>query len=136
MLPAAGDPIPGQPLSVSGTVVHGDKRGRELGFPTANIAAQVAGVAEGIYAGWVRIAGHRGRYGATISVGTNPTFSDVHEVRIEAYLHDFSGDLYGLQAEVELIARLRETVRFDSVGELIAQSKRDIAGARSILATP
>lgn len=124
--------------SVHGEVVHGDKRGRELGFPTANIgAAGRAGMvpADGVYAGWLTDAGGRRMPGA-ISIGTNPQFDGV-ERRVETYVLDTGDawlDLYGQQVGVEFAHRLRPTLRFSSVDELVGQMGRDVQAARGLLA--
>ena len=127
----------GRPHQVRGPVVHGDKRGgTELGFPTANLAipAGICLPAAGIYAGWYgRPDGTR--WPAAVSVGRRPTFyGSEGELLVEAFLLDFSGDLYGEPARVSFVARLRDEVAFDSVDELIAQMGRDVAVTRERLA--
>jgi riboflavin kinase/FMN adenylyltransferase len=119
-----------RPYGISGVVVHGDARGRELGYPTANIAVPVgvAVPADGVYAGWlVRADGSRWR--AAISVGTNPTFDGVAR-RVEAYALDAEFDLYGERITIEFAERLRGMVRFDNVDELVAQMRQDVAAVR------
>jgi riboflavin kinase/FMN adenylyltransferase len=122
---------------VTGEVVHGDHRGRQLGFPTANLAlADHAAVpADGVYAGWVvrPAAGPAAqRLPAAISIGTNPTF-DGEDRRVEAYVLDRDDlDLYGELIAVEFQTRLRATLRFDSVDALVAQMNDDVARARSL----
>ncbi|HEX3980882.1 MAG TPA: bifunctional riboflavin kinase/FAD synthetase [Acidimicrobiales bacterium] len=128
----------GRPHQVRGEVVHGDRRGGpELGFPTANVSvpAAICLPAAGIYAGWYGRPDGSTRP-AAISVGRRPTFygSD-GEMLVEAHLLDFSGDLYGEEGRVSFVARLRDEVAFDSVGELIAQMERDVATTRSRLAS-
>ncbi len=125
----------GRPHQVRGTVTEGDRRGRELGFPTANVAlpAQIAVPADGVYAGWyLRPDGaHRP---AALSLGRRPTFYEEADLSLlEAYLLDFDGDLYGEPARVEFVAHLRGQVRFNSVDELIEQMTRDVANTREIL---
>lgn len=124
--------ILGRPHRVEGEVVHGDHRGRELGYPTANVAVTAAAAvpADGVYSGWlVRADGER--LPAAISIGTNPTF-DGAERRVEAYVLDRTGlDLYGEQVAVEFAQRLRATERFDSVEALIVQMSVDVATARA-----
>jgi riboflavin kinase/FMN adenylyltransferase len=125
----------GRPHQVRGVVTQGDRRGRELGFPTANVAlpASIAIPADGVYAGWyLRPDGaHRP---AALSLGRRPTFYEQAELSLlEAYLLDFDGDLYGEAARVEFVAHLRGQVRFESVGDLIAQMNRDVAVTREIL---
>jgi riboflavin kinase/FMN adenylyltransferase len=134
--------ILGRPHRVSGTVVHGDHRGRELGYPTANLGQEHEGLvpADGVYAGWlVRLeldedAPDRA-LPAAISVGTNPTF-DGHERRVEAYVLDRTDlDLYGEQVAVEFVRLLRPTLKFESIDALIAQMEQDVAQCREILST-
>ncbi|MCA5893218.1 bifunctional riboflavin kinase/FAD synthetase [Isoptericola sp. NEAU-Y5] len=134
--------ILGRPHRVRGTVVHGDARGRELGFPTANLGGIEGMVpADGVYAGRLR----RPRLAATdpghpdtdlpaaISIGTNPTFDGV-ERRVEAYVLDRTDlDLYDEPVVLELTARLRPTLRFDGIEPLVAQMHDDVARAREIL---
>ena len=129
---AAAAQILGRPHRVEGEVVHGDQRGRELGYPTANVAVAAAAAvpADGVYSGWlVRADGER--LPAAISIGTNPTF-DGAERRVEAYVLDRTGlDLYGEQVAVEFAQRLRATERFDSVDALLVQMSADVATARA-----
>lgn len=124
----------GRPVSVRGEVVHGDARGRELGFPTANLGGAVEGLvpADGVYAGHVLIGGELRP--AAISVGNNPTFTPDGQPRVEAFLLDFSGDLYGAAMEVRFVERLRGTVAFDSLDALIVQMNADVARTREVLA--
>jgi riboflavin kinase/FMN adenylyltransferase len=117
---------------VRGVVAHGDKRGRELGFPTANLILDPGcRLAHGIYA--VRAAVGAERIDGVASFGRRPTFDD-GAPRLETYLFDFAGDLYGQEIAVEFIARLRGEERFDSVEALIAQMGHDAASARLALA--
>jgi len=111
----------GRPAEVEGLVVEGDARGGTLGFPTANLAVEpdVLVPAIGIYAGFA--AGHR----AATSIGTNPHYGG-HELRVEAFLLGFAGDLYGRRLVVELWRRLRDERAFDSEQELIDQIARDV----------
>jgi riboflavin kinase/FMN adenylyltransferase len=121
----------GRPLEVRGVVERGDRRGRELGYPTANVAvpAEVLLPAPGIYAGW-----YDGRQAAAVSVGRRPTFHDgVAPVVLEAYLLDFDGDLYGRPARVSFVSRLRDQERYDSVDALVAQMARDVEATRVAL---
>ncbi len=137
---AAG--VLGRPHRVRGTVVHGDARGRELGFPTANLGAMTGMVpADGVYAGrLLRPAlaetdpGHPDtRLPAAISIGTNPTFDGV-ERRVEAYVLDRDDlELYDEEVVLELVERLRPTLRFDGIEPLVAQMREDVARAREIL---
>jgi riboflavin kinase/FMN adenylyltransferase len=131
----------GRPHRVEGMVVRGDQRGRELGFPTANLLSPplTAIPADGVYAGWLvrnpaRAAGDRETpLPAAISVGTNPTFDGERERRVEAFVLDFDGDLYDEQVAVDFAARLRPTVAFDSVEALIVQMDADVAEVRRLL---
>jgi len=120
-----------------GTVVHGDERGRELGFPTANLGGEVVGFvpADGVYAGRLRRDAGRGEtLPAAVSIGTNPTF-DGTERRIEAYVLDRTDlDLYGEDVVLELVGRVRGQVRFDGVDALVAQMDDDVEKVRPILA--
>ena len=119
-----------------GTVVQGDRRGRELGFPTANVGGEVSGLvpADGVYAGWLRVEGEGEALPAAVSIGTNPTFDGV-EQRIEAYVLDRTGlDLYGTEVTVELVDRVRGQVRFESVDALVAQMHDDVEKVRALLA--
>ena len=121
-----------------GTVVHGDRRGRELGFPTANLAFEYAPAlpALGIYLGRVTVAGRGVEPGhpALVSVGVRPTFHDDGRVLVEVYLLDWDGDLYDAELTVELTAWLREERRFDAVGPLVEQMRADEVEARRQLA--
>jgi riboflavin kinase/FMN adenylyltransferase len=134
-LPAANTML-GRPHEVRGTVRPGDARGRELGFPTANVAVpeSVALPADGIYAGWFERAD--GQVHATaISLGRRPTFYvDQPYSLLEAHVLDFDGDLYGEPVKVRFVQRLRGEARFDSVDELVAQMARDCDAARAALA--
>jgi riboflavin kinase/FMN adenylyltransferase len=115
----------GRPVEVEGTVVAGDARGGTLGYPTANLAAQPNLLVPdyGIY------AGSAGEHRAAVSIGTNPHYGG-HERRIEAFLLDYAGDLYGRRLVVELWERLREERVFSSEAELIAQIGRDVEATR------
>jgi riboflavin kinase / FMN adenylyltransferase len=116
----------GRPAEVEGTVVSGDARGGTLGFPTANLAvpADLLVPAYGIYAG--AVGGHR----AAISIGTNPHYGG-NERRVEAFLLDFDGDLYGQRLVLELWQRLRDERSFASEQELIAQIALDVEATRA-----
>jgi riboflavin kinase / FMN adenylyltransferase len=135
---AAGDVVAaaaalGRPHRLEGVVVRGDGRGRELGFPTANLMSgpHAAVPADGVYAGW---CGHRGgRHMAAVSIGTNPTFSG-RERRVEPYLLDFDGDLYGERIGLDFQVQLRETRTYRDVGALVAQIRDDVAQTRRALA--
>lgn len=122
----------GGPFLLEGEVVHGDKRGRELGMPTANIVPDDSLVApgHGVYAGWAH--GHP----AAINVGVRPTFVTGRGLLIEPHLIDFDGDLYGQTLRIAFVERLRGERRFESVDELVAQMHRDLDRARAICAAP
>ena len=126
----------GRPHRVVGPVVEGDKRGRELGYPTANLSLDddIAVPADGVYAGWlVRADGTS--LPAAISVGTNPTFGGTVR-RVEAYVLDRDDlELYGERVGVEFVERLRETITFDGVEPLVAQMALDVEQARRITAS-
>jgi riboflavin kinase/FMN adenylyltransferase len=132
----------GRPHRVDGVVERGDQRGRELGFPTANLRADAwaAVPADGVYAGRVVRLDEWGRTvpgpplgTAAISVGTNPTF-EVRQRRVEAYVLDFSGDLYGATVGIEFVERLRGMEKFDSVDTLVTQMHADVARTRELMA--
>jgi riboflavin kinase / FMN adenylyltransferase len=125
------------PPLLRGIVVHGDRRGRELGFPTANLAFEYAAAlpALGIYVGRVSVEG-RGvpvRHPALVSVGVRPTFHDDGRVLVEVYLLDWEGDLYDATMTLEVEARLREERRFESVDALVTQMRADERDARRLL---
>ncbi len=124
-------------VDVRGEVVHGLKRGRELGFPTANLSASVDSFvpADGVYAGW--LVDHRTglRHRAAISVGTNPTFDDVLERQVEAHvLGETDLDLYGHDVTVEFVERLRGMVAFEGIDKLKLQMAADVTDAERVLA--
>lgn len=126
----------GRPHEVRGTVQHGDARGRELGFPTANVAvaADVLVPGDGIYAGWYERP-DGAVHPTAISLGRRPTFYvDAELSLLECYLLDFEGDLYAERAKVRFVERLRGEIRFDAVDELVAQMADDVEAARRILA--
>lgn len=122
----------GRPHRLEGVVVRGDMRGREIGYPTANLlTGRYAAVpADGVYAAWLIHRGEQRR--AAVSIGTNPTFSG-RERRVEAYVLDFDGDLYGERLALDFVARLREQRRYDGVEPLVAQMALDVDEARSAL---
>ena len=126
----------GRPFTVRGRVVRGDERGRALGFPTANVpvADGVAAPADGVYAGRLRVPGAGEALPAAISVGTNPTFAGERERRVEAHVPGRDDlELYGLEVEVEFVARLRGMVRFDGVDDLVAAMHDDVARTLEIV---
>jgi len=126
-----------RPHRLEGRVVHGDHRGRELGFPTANLELDphAAVPADGVYAGWLLRGSER--LPAAVSIGTNPTF-DGEQRRVEAYVLGFDDrpdalDLYGETVALEFVAHIRETVRFHGVEPLVAQMHRDVARIGELL---
>jgi riboflavin kinase/FMN adenylyltransferase len=121
----------GRPYVLRGEVVVGDKRGRSIGFPTANVLPDADAVipASGVYAGFVRFG--EKEYAACTNVGVAPTFGRT-ESRVEAYLIDFEGDLYGRVVDVSFVKRIRQERRFSGVDELIGQIRRDVGEARII----
>jgi riboflavin kinase/FMN adenylyltransferase len=140
-LVAAGDVraaagLLGRPHQVRGTVEPGDQRGRELGFPTANleIPAEICLPADGIYAGWLERA-DGSRHATAMSLGHRPTFYERPQGAplLECHVLDFSGDLYGEAVRVEFVERLRSEERFDGVEALVAQMQRDVERTRAVL---
>ena len=122
----------GYPWFVSGTVIHGDKRGRELGFPTANLRLDPAcALRHGVYAVRAAVAGRR--YDGVASFGRRPMF-DTGAVLLEIFLFDFSGDLYGADMDVAFIAWLRDETVFASAKDLARQMEEDSRDARAALA--
>ncbi|MBD8605941.1 MULTISPECIES: bifunctional riboflavin kinase/FAD synthetase [Aeromicrobium] len=126
----------GRPHEVSGIVRKGDQRGRDLGYPTANVPVDEAYAVppDGVYAGWlVRDGGTGERLPAAISVGTNPTFDGV-ERRVESYVLDRTDlDLYGEAIRVEFVDLLRGMEKFDGIDDLIVQMADDVVRTRSAL---
>jgi len=133
----------GRPYSVVGPVVRGERRGRELGFPTANVLTRgLAAPADGVYAGWLTLLDPSTGSGqaasepmpAAISVGTNPTFHGERERRVEAYALDRADlDLYGKPVEISFVARIRGMVRFDDVDALRETMSQDVVRTRELL---
>jgi len=130
----------GAPFQLRGEVVHGDKRGRELGYPTANLVPDERSVCpgHGVYA-CVTSAGTAGGAGgripAAVNVGVRPTFTTGRGLLVEAFLLDWSGDLYGEELRLDFLARLRGERRFGSVDALVAQMARDVDDARGLTAS-
>ena len=125
----------GRPAWLDGEVVHGDKRGREIGFPTANVESGPLAVlpGRGIYAGRAHLP--ESSHVAAISVGYNPTFTDVRDgIKVEAYLLDFDADIYGSPIQLEFVHRLRDELTFSSVDALVEQLHQDVLQTRSLLA--
>jgi riboflavin kinase/FMN adenylyltransferase len=130
----AASALLGHVPTVRGEVVHGAARGRELGFPTANLSPDSEGLipADGVYAGWLTDAGIN--YPAAISVGNNPTFNGVAQKQVEAYVLDREIDLYDHVVEVSFVDRIRGMVAFNGIEPLILQMRDDVEKIRGILA--
>ena len=121
-------------FALKGPVVHGEKRGRTIGYPTANLGlGEHATIpADGVYAGWLSVGDHR--WAAAISIGTNPTFPGIRGRQVEAYAIDQVGlDLYDEEATIEFVARLRDTLKFEGLDPLLAQMSQDCLQAKKIL---
>lgn len=122
-----------RPHQLVGPVIHGEKRGRTIGYPTANIQISENATlpSDGVYAGWLTVGVHR--WAAAISIGTNPTFEGVRGRQVEAYALDQSDlDLYDQIAKVEFGWRLRDTIKFTGLDPLLAQMKVDCDKAREL----
>lgn len=120
------------PYRVSGTVVPGAGRGAGLGFPTANLAGIATLLpAPGVYAARAAVAAGAESYAAAVHVGANATFGET-DVSVEAHLVGFTGDLYGRRLDVDFLARVRDTRRFDSIDELVVRMRADVARAAEI----
>lgn len=126
----------GHAPTVRARVVHGSHRGRELGYPTANLSPDLEGYipADGVYAAWFDVDGTR--YPAAVSIGNNPTFTGVPEKQIEAHLLDQQIDLYGRLAEISFVQFIRGMVKFEGVDALVAQMHLDEQEIRGILGVP
>ena len=131
----AANAMLGRHHEVRGVVAHGDARGRELGFPTANVSVpgSILLPADGIYAGWFERP-DGSVHPTAISLGRRPTFYETADASLlEAHLLDFEGDLYDEAVAVRFVQRLRGEVRFETVDDLVAQMARDCDAARSVL---
>lgn len=118
------------PITVRGPVVHGDQRGRVIGFPTANVLLDEEALPSfGVYAG--RLDGMP----AAISIGVRPTFGNNLQPLLEAHVIGFDGDLYGREVTVTLVERVRDELKFDSVEELVAQIRHDLQVVARVLST-
>ncbi len=129
---ATAQALLGRPYSVSGTIVHGEERGRAIGFPTINVAPPDDKLLplDGIYATWAIIGDQRFR--AASSLGVRPTFGG-GPLKLESHILDFSGDLYGQQATIVFVERLRDEVKFDSADDLARQIALDVEQSRLAL---
>lgn len=119
----------GHPHRIRGRVVHGDRRGRQIGFPTANLAAiDVLIPGPGVYSGiaWLDGDSHR----AAVHVGPRPTFQSTEHGHVEVHLLDYDGDLYGQTLHVDLVSRVRDIARFESASDLAEQLARDVQSIR------
>jgi riboflavin kinase/FMN adenylyltransferase len=124
-----------RPFYLKGVVVHGEKRGRTIGYPTANIGLRDRATipADGVYAGWLSVGSER--WQAAISIGTNPTFPGLRGRQVEAYAIDQTGlELYDQEATLEFGFRLRDTLKFDGLEPLLIQMKEDCIKAKELTA--
>ena len=122
-----------RPHQLVGPVIHGEKRGRTIGYPTANIGLRADATipSDGVYAGWLSVGNHK--WPAAISIGTNPTFDGVRSRQVEAYALDRDDlDLYDQEATVEFGWRLRDTIKFGGLDDLLVQMKIDCDEARKL----
>ena len=113
---------------LTGTVIHGRQLGRRLGYPTANIDthSRTSVIPSGVYAGWAMLANGR-RYPAMVNVGYRPTVDTTeHKLSVEAHLHGFTGDLYGQIIDINLVSRIRDERKMDSLDELQTQLGKDL----------
>jgi riboflavin kinase/FMN adenylyltransferase len=129
---AAATALLGRPFSLRGVVAQGDRRGRTIGFPTANVGVEARHVlpADGVYV--CRAIVNHSHYGAVTNVGLRPTFAGMHRT-VEAYLLDFADEIYGETIELDFLQRLRGEQKFDGIASLVAQITSDVAAARSWL---
>ncbi len=135
---ATANALLGRPHEVRGIVAHGDKRGRELGFPTANVSVpgDIMLPADGIYAGWFERP-DGSVLPTAMSLGRRPTFyEESHASLLECNILDFEGDLYDESVRVRFVERLRGEEKFDGIEPLIEQMRRDVERAREVLGTP
>lgn len=118
----------GHPYVIEGTVIKGFSRGKNLGFPTANISSDNEIVPHGIYLSFVFCLGQK--YPSLTNIGTSPTFGQT-ETQIESYIIDFSGNLYGQQQKIQLLKKLRDEIKFSTPEQLVDQMKKDLAAAKT-----
>jgi riboflavin kinase/FMN adenylyltransferase len=128
----AAQALLGHPFTLRGPVVEGDKRGRTIGFPTANLSIDAQHIipANGVYAGQVLVGDKQ--FGAVTNIGVRPTFGDSAR-RVETFILDYTGDIYGEELRVSFLKRLRGEQKFAGIGELVAQISRDVGDARAYL---
>ena len=125
----------GHPHRICGTVESGAKRGRQIGFPTANLSEiDVVVPRPGVYAGHIRVCDQR--HAAAIHIGPNPTFEPNGDSKLEVHVLDYDGDLYDQHVQVEFLHRVRDVAKFDSPDALVTQLQQDISDIRSALAQP
>lgn len=116
-------------MKLTGKIVHGAGRGKGLGFPTLNIEGEFLGLDQGVYAVWATLDK---RYPGAMNYGPQPTFGDT-QVRVEVFLLDFDGEVYGKEATVEVVKKIRDTRKFASVDELKAQIEEDVRQVKAVL---
>ncbi|EGW40441.1 bifunctional riboflavin kinase/FAD synthetase [Desulfosporosinus sp. OT] len=123
----------GRSPSLSGTVVHGEERGRQLGYPTANLlySEDVLIPKRGVYAVWAYLGGKR--VAGMMNIGMKPTFHDIYATIVEVHFFDFEGDLYGSEISVYIEERLRDECKFNGVNELLIQLRKDRVQAECVL---
>ena len=115
-------------MKLTGKIIHGEGRGKGLGFPTLNIEGGFSGLEQGVYAVWVTLGEQR--YAGAMNYGPQPTFGGA-AVRVEVFLLDFEGELYGREATVEVVKKIRDTRKFESVEDLKAQIAEDVKQVRA-----
>ncbi|MHB8075906.1 bifunctional riboflavin kinase/FAD synthetase [Desulfosporosinus fructosivorans] len=123
----------GRPPCLRGTVIHGEERGRQLGYPTANILPEEDYLIpkRGVYAVWADLNGKR--VSGMMNIGMKPTFHDLYTTMVEVHFFDFSGDLYGSEIMVHIVERLRDERKFNGINELLMQLNKDKVKAEQIL---
>ena len=117
-------------MNLTGKIIHGEGRGARIGFPTLNIEGSFPGLEQGVYGVWVTLPA--GRYKGAMNYGPQPTFADEH-VRVEVFLLDFEGDVYGETATVEVVKKIRDVEKFAGPEELKRQIQVDVEEARASL---
>lgn len=131
---AAAERLLGRPFAIGGRVAHGNKLGRKLGYPTANVwlGRRISPVL-GIFAVWVHIEGRDDAFPGVASLGKRPTVNEVPQPLLEVHLFDFDDDIYAQRLQVDFVAKLRDEVKFDDIDTLVAQMDHDAAAARRAL---
>ena len=121
---------------LEGMVIEGERRGKTIGIPTANLGVEPSYniPAQGVYSAFASVAGEAGYYRAAVNIGIKPTFHESYPISIEAHLFDFNGDVYGRSMSIYLVERLRDEQKFQNIEELLAQIRRDQERARQSLA--